>query len=89
MLFVVDADAARLALRGSAVGLPPEGLWGRSHPRTAARTRTLTVGVGQRQAVTPDRGRLRGLPGVADAAAGVVFAVAVAYLASIRGPSAE
>lgn len=59
MLFVVDADAARAALRARLLTCPRAGCEGRLHPWTAARTRTVTVGVGQRQAVTPDRGRCR------------------------------
>jgi hypothetical protein len=59
VLFVVDADAARAALRVRLLACPREGCRGRLGPWSRARARTVTVGVGQRERVTPDRGRCR------------------------------
>ena len=57
MLFVVDVDAARAALHARVLPCPEDGCSGRLQPWSAARPRTVTVRVGERVRLTPDRGR--------------------------------
>jgi hypothetical protein len=55
--FVVDPDSARAALRARIIKCPERACAGRLRPWSAARARTVTVAVGQRVRLVPDRGR--------------------------------
>lgn len=57
MLFVVDTDAARTALRAGALACPQDGCSGRLHPWGTARPRTVLARVGDRVTLRPDRAR--------------------------------
>jgi hypothetical protein len=57
VLFVLDTDAAQLALRARRIKCPERGCPGQLGPWTPARARTVTVAVGQRIRLVPDRGR--------------------------------
>ena len=57
MLFVVDPDAARIALRARAISCPQEDCAGRLRPWSPARPRTVTVWLGEQARLVPDRGR--------------------------------
>jgi hypothetical protein len=57
VLFVVDPDSARAALRVRMIKCPERACTGRLGPWSAARARTVTVAVGQRVRLVPDRGR--------------------------------
>lgn len=56
VLFVVDPDAAKVALRARMIGCPEENCLGRLQPWSSARPRTVTVGPGERVRLVPDRG---------------------------------
>lgn len=56
MLFVVDVDAARIALRARAIRCPQYGCSGRLRPWSPARVRTVTRWPGELVRLAPDRG---------------------------------
>ena len=56
MLFVVDPDAAKVALRARMIGCREENCPGRLQPWSSARPRTVSVGPGARVRLVPDRG---------------------------------
>ncbi len=56
MLFVVDVDAARIALRARAIRCPQYGCSGRLRPWSSARVRTVTRRPGELVRLAPDRG---------------------------------
>jgi hypothetical protein len=56
VLFVVDPNAAKLALRARMIGCPQPHCPGRLQPWSCARPRTVIVGAGERLRLVPDRG---------------------------------
>jgi Domain of unknown function (DUF6431) len=56
VLFVVDPDAAKLALGARMIGCPKPNCPGRLRPWSSARPRTVIVGPGEWLLLVPDRG---------------------------------